>query len=541
MIKANFSAYSKYVTDSLWQWDQNRTLTVTGLNLTVKPEVHFSNANLGGAVVVQADMVNQIVSVPIPNSLLMDPLRIYAHIGIYEGDEFKVVELVEIPVIPRKRPADYQLAADDFELYSFKRLENMIQNINDTWVNKNAEQVQAYVTDWLDDHPEATTTVQDHSLTVDKMVVGTLGYVTPEMFGAKGDGVTDDTAAFTAAAENGLPLVLDGVYAVSAVSLPLHVRGKGTVKGTVTFSADFCRIEGVTFSGTVNFDARNSVVTNCSFQDCAFAMNKWANSFNGCGFYRCPITFAIKMSGTNNFVHCYFSSESQFLGTPANLHITGGWIEECTNMFDLVQTATIFGVVVENCDIETCENLFKLGGSVSVTDAVFSNCTILGNSVSSYVVNTDDSTLSTNYISVDFQNCHTEGLRDFNGVKSIEAGLQGLPQSAYSLNVPYDNDVNISWNMRHILHEAVVPAFEVKEASSGIYEIIFRKPVFIGTVTCDAAVSITADRCINGTFPTTTRTGSTGAFNSTCYALRIAASAKPAVTITTSGNIYGGM
>lgn len=47
----------------------------------------------------------------------------------------------------------------------------------------------------MNEHPEATTTVQDHSLTIDKMVVGTLGYVTPEMFGAVGDGITDDTEA----------------------------------------------------------------------------------------------------------------------------------------------------------------------------------------------------------------------------------------------------------------------------------------------------------------------------------------------------------
>ena len=128
MITANFSAYSTYVTDSLFQWDQNRVLRVTGLNLKVKPEVHFSNANMNGAIPVQADLVNHVVVASIPNSLLQEPLRIYAHIGIYEGDEFKVVELVEIPVKPRKRPADYELAVDDFELYSFKRLENMLSN-----------------------------------------------------------------------------------------------------------------------------------------------------------------------------------------------------------------------------------------------------------------------------------------------------------------------------------------------------------------------------------------------------------------------------
>lgn len=56
--------------------------------------------------------------------------------------------------------------------------------------------LESYVNDWLDSHPEATTTVQDGSLTYKKLVNGTLGFVTPEMFGAVGDGVTDDTNSF---------------------------------------------------------------------------------------------------------------------------------------------------------------------------------------------------------------------------------------------------------------------------------------------------------------------------------------------------------
>ena len=50
MIKANFSAYSKYVTDSLNQWDLNQVLQVFGLNLIDAPEVHFSNANTDQAI-----------------------------------------------------------------------------------------------------------------------------------------------------------------------------------------------------------------------------------------------------------------------------------------------------------------------------------------------------------------------------------------------------------------------------------------------------------------------------------------------------------
>lgn len=129
MIKANFNAYDSYVTDSLYQWDLNQVLTVTGLNLAVVPEVHFSNANMDRAIVRQSAMVNQVVSVGIPNSLLQDPLTIEADIGIYEGDTFKVVEKVLIPVKPKKRPSDYRIEDSDEEIYSFQALKNAIANM----------------------------------------------------------------------------------------------------------------------------------------------------------------------------------------------------------------------------------------------------------------------------------------------------------------------------------------------------------------------------------------------------------------------------
>ena len=129
MIKANFSAYGTYVTDSLYQWDLNQVLSVSGLNLTVAPEIHFSNANTDRAIVRQATMINRIVEAKIPNSLLQEPLTIKAHIGVYEGDTFKTVEVVEIPVIPKARPMDYRIEDSDEEIYSFKAIENKLDNL----------------------------------------------------------------------------------------------------------------------------------------------------------------------------------------------------------------------------------------------------------------------------------------------------------------------------------------------------------------------------------------------------------------------------
>ena len=129
MIKANFNAYASYITDTLYQWDINQSLVLTGLNLTSAPEVHFSNGNMDRAIVRQASNVNNVVSVAIPNSLLQDPLTITAHVGIYEGETFKVIEKVVIPINPRKRPYDYKIEDTDEEIYSFNYLENKIKEL----------------------------------------------------------------------------------------------------------------------------------------------------------------------------------------------------------------------------------------------------------------------------------------------------------------------------------------------------------------------------------------------------------------------------
>lgn len=71
------------------------------------------------------------------------------------------------------------------------------------WVNigtPSDEQVSDAVEEWLDEHPEATTTIEDGSITAAKLNSGFLlgvanYYVTPEMFGAAGDGIIDDTQA----------------------------------------------------------------------------------------------------------------------------------------------------------------------------------------------------------------------------------------------------------------------------------------------------------------------------------------------------------
>lgn len=83
--------------------------------------------------------------------------------------------------------------------------------------------IDTMVDEWLTEHPEATTTVLNNSLTIDKMVIGTLGYVTPQMFGAVGDGIHDDTAAISQALALDIPLFFPaGTYLINIEPTSSH-------------------------------------------------------------------------------------------------------------------------------------------------------------------------------------------------------------------------------------------------------------------------------------------------------------------------------
>lgn len=193
------------------------------------------------------------------------------------------------------------------------------------------DKITEYVDAWLEAHPEATTTVQDGSLTLSKfseaLALATVkDYHTPQMYGALCDGTTDDTAALQAvvdaAAADGKPVhltadlritdnitvpsnvrifgfssneVFPQILCDTGVTVALYCNGvRNTFKdfGIRTINSNYRNFTGIRFTGNANQDVdseldnvtiayigagcivqgRNVNIHNCMFSGCHYGV-----------------------------------------------------------------------------------------------------------------------------------------------------------------------------------------------------------------------------------------------------------------------------
>lgn len=141
----------RYTVDSLYQWSKDQDLIITGLSLASIPEIHFTNDAMDKAIVKQATMDDAgVITARIPNSLLQKPYKIRAYVCIYEGESFRSLYLITIPIEARSMPNDYTLTVGDDEVYSFNALENLVNNTVRTLTLSNSN-LQEEVTKKCDD------------------------------------------------------------------------------------------------------------------------------------------------------------------------------------------------------------------------------------------------------------------------------------------------------------------------------------------------------------------------------------------------------
>ena len=132
MLRVCFNCYGNYTTDSVYQWDLNHELMIQGVNISANaPTVHFCNKRSDKAIVVQSEIIEGCIRVQVPNELLMEPYNIIAFIHTYSNNHAKTIEVVNIPLIKRPKPDDYQFIGN-VEVMNFERLTSDMTDLINT-------------------------------------------------------------------------------------------------------------------------------------------------------------------------------------------------------------------------------------------------------------------------------------------------------------------------------------------------------------------------------------------------------------------------
>lgn len=106
---------------SLYQWDSNQTIRISGVSYIDTPMLHFCNKQSKTALVVTPDISDGNLIAAIPNVLLQVPDTILVYL-FADGDDNgsrTVTCVTRIPVIPRPRPSDYEFS-EDIDPYGVK-------------------------------------------------------------------------------------------------------------------------------------------------------------------------------------------------------------------------------------------------------------------------------------------------------------------------------------------------------------------------------------------------------------------------------------
>ena len=279
-ITADFSGGEKTVTtEPLYQWDTGQKLALSGLPQTASDiQVHFANAAMPQAIVKATELVDNLPTCDVPNVFLQFGSAAKARAWVFyraSNTEGYTVRTVLIPVTPRKRPNDYVSPEDPDSQGIVERAIELLEGYEDDLASKldasagavktenlddgavteekldatareklnsiDSETVIAATGDYLDAHPELTTTVQDGAVTTDKYADNSLtlekftdalknqtvkDYYTPEMFFEATD--SDDTASIQEALNHGVTILSEKEYRISRpISITNTLRGRG--------------------------------------------------------------------------------------------------------------------------------------------------------------------------------------------------------------------------------------------------------------------------------------------------------------------------
>lgn len=268
------------------------------------------------------------------------------------------------------------------------------------------EEVQEAVNQWLDEHPEATTTVVDNSLTLEKFTPATQniiknGYLTPEMFGATGLHSYEDTIAFNKmfeTAQDGDTIFIDGDGITYTLIGKIYVRKKVHVTGSpnvaIRFTGNGCfYLTGIpnTYDNTKRYYATDECRGNIANRKCYI--------------YKCKRNIDASIDGHWNQApansiegetRVWLPQDNEwwdYVGEEDVYDVRGSVNENATSVFDHIlfkESSNVFRgdvryFTVENCRFRNCERIFYFEGlypskpsswfgKIDITNCEFRDC-----------------------------------------------------------------------------------------------------------------------------------------------------------------------